>query len=65
MTDKLQKLSEDLCLEKESSKQVQKTSSSQLNLKTSENRKMALEISKLKVVMHAIIIICKCLHTCI
>lgn len=49
MTDKLQKLSRDLCTERESSQQEQKTSLSQLNQKTSENRKMALEISKLKV----------------
>ncbi len=58
MTEKLQKLSGDIISEKELSQQLQKNSTSQMNQKTSENRKMALEISKLKVKwLHR-------LHTC-
>ena len=57
MTEKLQKLSGDITSEKELSQQLQKNSTSQMNQKTSENRKMALEISKLKVKQWL-------LHTC-
>ena len=49
MTDKLQKLTKNLSEEKAAAEKLQKASSSQLTQQTSENRKMALEISKLKV----------------
>lgn len=49
MTEKLQKLTKNLTEEKAAADKLQKSSASQLTQQTSDNRKMALEISKLKV----------------
>ena len=49
MTEKLQKLTKSLAEEKAAAEKLQKSNSSQINQQTSDNRKMALEISKLKV----------------
>ena len=49
MTEKVQKLSKQLTSEKAASEQLQKSSSNQMTQQTSENRKLLLEISKLKV----------------
>lgn len=48
MTEKIQKLSQQITSEKVSSEQLHKTTAEQVQQKTAENRKMALEISKLK-----------------
>lgn len=50
MTEKVQKMSKQLSAEKAASEQLQKASSDQKSQLTSENRKLALEISKLKVI---------------
>lgn len=52
MTEKIQKLSKNLTEEKAAAEKLQKSNSSQITQQTSENRKMALEISKLKVHTH-------------
>lgn len=52
MTDKLQKLTRNLTEEKAATEKLQKANSSQIAQQTSDNRKMALEISKLKVCNH-------------
>lgn len=49
MTEKLQKLTKSLAEEKAATEKLQKSNSSQISQQTSDNRKMALEISKLKV----------------
>lgn len=49
MTEKLQKVTKTLAEEKAATEKLQKSSASQLTQQTSDNRKMALEISKLKV----------------
>ena len=49
MTEKLQKLTKSLAEEKAAAEKLQKSNSSQISQQTSDNRKMALEISKLKV----------------
>ena len=49
MTDKAQKLAKQLASEKTNSEQLQKSTANQASQQTSENRKLALEISKLKV----------------
>ena len=49
MTEKIQKLSQQITSEKVSSEQLHKTTAEQVQQKTAQNRKMALEISKLKV----------------
>ena len=49
MTEKVQKLTKQLASEKSAAEQLQKTSSDLKSQQTSENRKLALEISKLKV----------------
>ena len=49
MTEKLQKLTKNLAEEKTAAEKSQKSNASQLAQQTSDNRKMALEISKLKV----------------
>lgn len=50
MTEKVQKLTKGLVTEKASVEQLQKTSSERNSQQTTENRKLALEISKLKVI---------------
>ena len=52
MTEKVQRLTKGLATEKASVEQLQKTTSDQSNQQTSENRKLALEISKLKVCVY-------------
>lgn len=49
MTEKAQKLAKDLASEKAKSDQLQKSATNQASQQTSENRKLALELSKLKV----------------
>lgn len=49
MTEKLQKLTKSLAEEKAANEKLQKSNSNQISQQTSDNRKMALEISKLKV----------------
>jgi len=49
MTDKAQKLAKQLASEKTNSEQLKKSTANQASQHTSENRKLALEISKLKV----------------
>lgn len=49
MTEKVQKLSKQLTSEKAASEELQKSTSVQMSQQTSENRKLLLEISKLKV----------------
>lgn len=49
MTEKAQKLAKDLASEKAKSDQLQKSTTNQASQQTSENRKLALELSKLKV----------------
>ena len=49
MTEKLQKVTRTLAEEKAAAEKLQKSNSSQITQQTSDNRKMALEISKLKV----------------
>ena len=49
MTDKAQKLAKQLASEKTNSEQLQKSTANQASHQTSENRKLALEISKMKV----------------
>ena len=49
MTEKAQKLAKDLASEKAKSDQLQKSATNQASQQTGENRKLALEISKLKV----------------
>ena len=49
MTEKLQKLTKSLAEEKAAAEKLQKSNSGQISQQTSDNRKMALEISKLKV----------------
>lgn len=48
MTEKVQKLSKQLTSEKAASEELQKSTSVQMSQQTSENRKLLLEISKLK-----------------
>ena len=52
MTEKVQKISKQLSTEKALTEQLQKSTSSQMTQQISDNRKMALEISKLKVLKH-------------
>ena len=54
MTEKVQRLTKGLVTEKASVEQLQKTASDQSNQQTSENRKLALEISKLKVCVYCL-----------
>jgi chromosome segregation ATPase len=49
MTEKVQRLTKGLAIEKASAEQLQKSGSERSNQQTAENRKLALEISKLKV----------------
>ena len=49
LTEKMKELTKCLSSEKETTEKVHKASSEQVTQQTSENRKMALEISKLKV----------------
>lgn len=49
MTEKVQKLTKGLATEKATADQLQKTASDRSTQQTAENRKLALEISKLKV----------------
>ena len=49
MTEKVQRLTKGLATEKASTEQLQKTASDRSNQQTAENRKLVLEISKLKV----------------
>lgn len=49
LTEKMKELTKCLSTEKETAEKVHKASSEQVTQQTSENRKMALEISKLKV----------------
>ena len=49
MTEKVQRLTKGLATEKVSVEQLQKTASDRSTQQTAENRKFALEISKLKV----------------
>lgn len=49
MTEKAQKLAKDLASEKAKSDQLQKSATNQASQQTGENRKLAFEISKLKV----------------
>ena len=49
MTEKVQKLTKGLASEKSASEQLQKASTDRVSQQAAENRKMALEISKMKV----------------
>ena len=49
LTEKMNKISKDLSTEKTAAEKLQKNSSGQLSQHVSENRKLALEMSKLKV----------------
>ena len=49
MTEKVQRLTKGLVTEKASVEHLQKSASEHSNQQTAENRKLALEISKLKV----------------
>ena len=49
MTEKVQRLTKGLVTEKASVEQLQKSASENTNQQTEENRKLALDISKLKV----------------
>lgn len=49
MTEKVQKLTKGLATEKATTDQLQKTASDRSTQQTAENRKLTLEISKLKV----------------
>ena len=61
LTEKLKELSKQLMSEKTSAEKNQKSKTDQMQQQTTENRKLALEISKLKVIALAV----NCFITCI
>lgn len=65
MTEKVQKLTKGLATEKSMADQLQKTATERSNQQTTENRKLALEISKLKVhpLIRALRVKCRCVYT--